>query len=147
MVAIADCAKAINKLVNVNGDKEMQQLIQITEFAMQRTIANATSTPITTRVPESLKVKLYTNNNTQQTRSMTPQISQIPQLSTPSLPRVDCYTKTKHNPQTKKHETKLHTLAPSHNTRFRTQATGPTSRTRSRIQSRKIKTAHIQDAH
>ena len=92
MVAIEDCAKAIKNLGNGNGGKEMRQLIQITERAMHSKISNAKSTPITTSVLASLRVPLYTKNDTRQTRSMTPQISQIPQLSTPSLPRVDNYT-------------------------------------------------------
>ena len=74
----------------------MRQLIQIIEHAMQSKTSTATSTLITMGVPESSRVPIYTNNNTQQTRSMTPQISQIPQLSTASLLRVDHSTKTKH---------------------------------------------------
>ena len=97
MAAIADCSKAIKNLGKGNGDEEMRQLIQITEFAMQRKISNARSTPITTGVSASSRVPLHTNSNTRQTRSMTPKISQIPQLSTPSLLRVDHSTKTKHN--------------------------------------------------
>ena len=88
MAAIADCAKAIKNLGNGNGAEEMRQLIQITERAMQSKIANATSTPITTGVPARSRVPLYINNETRQTISKTLQMSQMFQLSTPSLPRV-----------------------------------------------------------
>ena len=134
MAAIADCAKSIKDLGKGNGDKEMQQLIQIAERKMQSKISNEKSTTITTGVPASSRVPLHTNSDTRQTRSMMPKISQIPQLSTPSLPRVDHSTKTKHRHRTKKHKTKLHTSPPAHNTIARTQAIGPASRTRSRTQ-------------
>ena len=138
MAAIEDCTKAINNLGNGNGGKEMRQLIQIIERAMQIEIANETSTTITTGVPASSRVPFYTNNDKRQTISMTPQIYQIPQLSTPSLPRADHSTKTKHKHQTQKHKTKLHTSAPAHNTRSLTQVTGPARRTRARTQLTKI---------
>ena len=64
MAAIADCAKAIKNLGNGNGGEEMQQLIQITEHAMQIKTSNAKATPITTGAPEILRVPLYTNNDT-----------------------------------------------------------------------------------
>ena len=96
MAAIADCAKSIKNLGNVNGGEAMRQLIQITERAMQIKTSNATAAPITTGVPASLRVPMYTNNDTQQTRYMTSPIPQIPQLFTPSLPRVDHPTKTNH---------------------------------------------------
>ena len=90
-----------------------------------------------------MRVPLYTNNDSQKTRSTTPQIYQIPQLSTPSLPRVDHSTK-KNKHQTKKYKTKLNTSTPAHNTRSLTQATGPVSRKRARIQLKKIKNStHI----
>ena len=101
MAAIADCSKAIKNLGNGNGDEETRQLIQITERAMQSKTSNAKSTPITTGVPASLSVPLYTNNDTRQTRSMTLQSQQIPQLSTPSLPRVDHSTKKNINTEPK----------------------------------------------
>ena len=56
---------------------------------MQSKISNVTSTPITTVVPVISRVTLHTNGNTRQTRSMMPKFLQIPQLSTPSLPKVD----------------------------------------------------------
>ena len=139
MAAIADCAKSIKNLGNVNGGEAMWQLIQITERAMKIKTSNATATPITTGVPASSRVPMYANNDTQQTRSMTPPIHQIPQLFTPSLPRVYQSTKTNHKHWTKKHKTKLHTSAPAHNTRSRTQATGPAIRTRARTKLTKIK--------
>ena len=125
----------------------MRQLIQITEHAMQSKIYNETSTPVTTGVPARSRVPLQTNSDTRQTRSMTPKISQIPQLSTPSLSRVGHSTKTKHRHQTKTHKTKLHTSAPAHNTRLRTQATGPAIRTRARTLSTKTKASHKHDVH
>ena len=70
---------------------------------------------------------------------MTLKISQISQLSTPSLPRVDHSTKTKHRHQTKKYKTKLHTSAPAHIKISCTQATGPAIRTRAPTQSTKAK--------
>ena len=70
---------------------------------------------------------------------MTPKFSQIPQLSTPSLPRVDHFTRTKHRHQTNKYKINLHTKAPAHNTRSRTQATGAASRKIARTQSTKTK--------
>ena len=70
---------------------------------------------------------------------MMSKLSQIPQLSTPSLPRVDQFTTTKHRHQTKNHKTKLHTSAPAHNTILCTQANGPASRTKAHTQSTKIK--------
>ena len=101
----------------------MQQIIQTKDHAMQSKTSNATSTTITTGVPAISRLPLYTNNDTRQTRSMTLQIPQIPQVSTSLLPRVDHSTKTKHKHQTKKHKTKLHTSEPAHNTRSHTQAT------------------------
>ena len=106
---------------------------------MQIKISNATSTPITTGVLSSLRVPLHSNSDTRQKISMIPKISQIPQLSTPSLPRVDHSTKTIHRHRTQKHKTKLHTSAPAHNTRLRTHATGPAIRTRALTQSTKTK--------
>ena len=64
MATIADCAKVIKNLGNGNGGEEMKQLIQIIERAIQSKTSNATATTITTGVPESLRVPLYTNNNT-----------------------------------------------------------------------------------
>ena len=77
---------------------------------------------------------------------MAPKISQIPQLSTPSLPRVDHSTTTKHRQRTKNHKTKLNTTAPAHNTRLHTHATGPAIRTRARIQLTKIITQTVRAA-
>ena len=101
MAVISDCVKAIKNLGNGNVGKEMRHLIQITERVMQSKTSNATETPITTGVPASSRMPMYTNTDTQQTRSMTPPIPHIPQLSTQSLPRVDQSTKTKHKQRTK----------------------------------------------
>ena len=120
MAAISDCAKATKNLGNGNRGEEMRQLIQIKERAMQSKTSNAKSTTIKTGVPASSRVPLYTNNDTRKTRSMAPQMHQIPQLSTPSLPRVDHSTKTKLKNLTRNHKTKLHTSAPAHNRRSRT---------------------------
>ena len=61
---------------------------------------------------------------------------QTPQLSTPSVPRVEQSTKTIRKNITKKHRTKFHTTAPADNTRLRTQEAEapPASRTRPRTQ-------------
>ena len=136
--AIEECARLIKNLRNSNEGKEMRQLIQITEHVLQNKTPITTATTTTTGVPASSRVPLYTNNNTQQTRSMTPLNPQVPQLSTPSVLRVDHSTKTKHKHQTKKHKTKFHTRAPAHNTISQTEATGPASRTRARTQLTKL---------
>ena len=101
MATISNSAKEIKNLANGNGGKEMRHLLQITENAMQIKTYNTTETPITTGLPASSSVPLYTNNNTRQTRFRTPHITQILQLSTPSLPRVDPSTKKNINTKPK----------------------------------------------
>ena len=125
-------------LGNSNGGKEIRQPIQITERALQNKKYNVTEPATKTGAPASLRVPLYSNNSTRQTRSMTPPNPQVPRLSTPSVPRVDHSTETKHKHWTKKHKTKFHTTAPAHNTRLRAQATEPEIRTRARTQLTKL---------
>ena len=117
----------------------MQQLIKIAESAIQNKKSNATANITTIGAPASQRVPLHTNNDTRKTRSMKPPNAQVPQLYTPSVPRVDQSTKTKHKHQTKKHKTKFTTTAPAHNTRSQTQATVPACRRRARTQLTKIK--------
>ena len=65
----------------------MHQLIQITKRALQHKISNATTPTKTMGAPSSSRVPLYTNNNKNQTRSMTSPSPQVPKLSTPSVPK------------------------------------------------------------
>ena len=114
----------------------MLQLIQITGCALKHKTAISTTPTTTTCAPASLRVPLYTNNNTQQTRSMAHTDIQVPRLSTPSVPRVEHSTKTIRKHRTNKHRNNFHTTSPAHNTRSRTQAdeAPPVSRTRARTQ-------------
>ena len=118
----------------------MRQLIQFTERLLQHKTANATAPTTTTDAPASQRVPLYTNNNTQQTRYMTPPNPQVPQLSTPSVLRVDQSTTKTHRHQTKKHKNTFQATAPAHNTISWTQAAKapPESRTRARSQLTKL---------
>ena len=118
----------------------MRQLIQIIECVLQHKTSNATAPTITTCATASSRVPLYTNNNIRQTRSMTPPNPQVPQLSTPSVPKVDQSTKTKHKHRTMKHKTKFHTTTPAHNTISGTQAAEapPASRTRANTQLKRF---------
>ena len=89
MFAISDCSGAIKNLGNNTGGKEMRQLIQLTEIALQYKTANATAPSTKTDAPASLRVPLYTNSSTLQTRSMTPPNTQVPQIPTPLVPMVN----------------------------------------------------------
>ena len=118
----------------------MRQMIKLTERALQQKTAHATAPTTTTDVPESLRVPLYTNKNTRQTRSMTPPNPQLPQLSTPSVPRVDQFTKTTHKNRTKKHKNKSQETALADNIRPQKQAAEapPVRRKRARTKFDKI---------
>ena len=118
----------------------MRQLIQLTERALQHKTYITTTPTTTTGAPASLRVPLYTNNNTRQKKSMTRPNPQVPQLSTPSAPRVENSTKTNRKHRTKKHKTKFHTKTPAHNTRLWTQASEapPASRTRACTQLKRL---------
>ena len=71
---------------------------------------------------------------------MPPPNLQVPELSKPSITRVDQPTKTNHKYRTKKHKTEFHTTAPAHKTRLRTHAAEapPVIRTRERTQLTKL---------
>ena len=148
MAAISDCNRAIKNFGNNNGGEEMWQLIQLKERTMQHKTANSTAPTTTMDAPESSRVPLYTNNSTQQTISMTPPNPQVPQVSTPPVPRVDQSKKTTYSHRTKKHKNKFQPAAPAHNTRSRTQAAEapPAIRTRACTQLTKLenktKTGH-----
>ena len=89
MAAISDCARAKKHLGNSNEGEEMRQLLQMTERALQDKTSNSTAPTTKTGAPATSRVPIHTNNDTRQTRSMTPPNPQVPQLSTPSVPRVD----------------------------------------------------------
>ena len=120
----------------------MRHLIQRTERVLQHKTSIATTTTTKTQAPARSRVPRYINNNTRQTISMTHPNHQVPQLSTPSVPRVEQSTKTNRKHRTKKHKTKFHTIAPAHNTRSRTQAAEatPASSTRERTQLTRLST-------
>jgi hypothetical protein len=88
MAAIADCARTIKDVGIDNGSDEMQQLLQLTEKAIQRdpTIAEkaAASTPSVPRVPSG-----KSNDDQRQTRSMSRIMQQISQVITQAVPRVE----------------------------------------------------------
>ena len=118
----------------------MQQLIQITDCALQHKKINATTPTTATGERANLRVPLYTNNNTRQTISMMLPNPQVPQLSPTLVPIVDQSTKTNHKHRINKHKTKFHTTAPVHNTRLPTQAAKapPSINTRARTQLTKM---------
>ena len=127
----------------------MRQLIQLTERELQHKTDNATAPTTTTNAPASSRVPLNTNNNTRQKRSMTLPSPQVPQLSTPSVLRVDQSTKTNHKHRTKKHKNNFQATGPEHNTISQTQAAEapPESRKRARTQLTKLEKKHKQDTH
>ena len=118
----------------------MRQLIQLTDHVLQHKTSNETAPKTTMDTPASSRVAMYTNNSIQQTISMTTPNPQVPQLSTPSVPKVDQSTKTKHKHRTMKHKTKFHTTTPAHNTISGTQAAEapPASRTRANTQLKRF---------
>ena len=71
---------------------------------------------------------------------MTPPNPQMPQVSTPPVPKGGQSTKTIHKHQTKKHKNKFQPKAPAHNKISRTQAAEapPASRTIARTQLKKL---------
>ena len=89
MAEIKDFSKSIKNLVNNNGADEIQQIINITERALQQKTSTATTPKTTTGASASSRVPLYTNNNTRQKISMTHPHTQVPQLSTSSVTRVE----------------------------------------------------------
>ena len=79
MAEISDCAKAINYSDNGNRADKMNQLIQITNRAIQHKTSIATTPTTKICKPASSRVPLYTNNNTAlQKRSMTKPNSNYP---------------------------------------------------------------------
>ena len=127
-------------LGNNNGGEEIWQLIQLTDSVLQHKTVNTTEPKTTTDAPARSRVPLYTKNSTQHMRSMTPPNTQIPQLSTQSVPRVDQSTKTTHKHQTKKHTNKFQATAPAHYKWSSTQSAKapPASRTRALTQLTKL---------
>ena len=137
MAAIEYCSKAIKDFSNGNGSKEMNQLIQIIERAIQHKTYISTTPTTTMCDPESSRVPLYTNkNNTRQTISMTQPNPQLPILSTSSVSRVELSTNSKRKHRRKEHKATFNTIARVHNTRSRTQTaeTPQVSRTRAHTQ-------------
>lgn len=88
MQAIADCAKAIKNISGSKGSDEMQQLVRLTERAINQnpSIAKAMEPTMTTkRRPPSATPN---NEDQRQTRSMTEVLQQATQKITQALPRV-----------------------------------------------------------
>ena len=112
----------------------MNQLIQITERAIEHKTSIVVTPATTTCGETSSRVPLHTNNsnNTCQTRSTTQSNPQLPTISTLSVPRVEQSKKVKSEHRIKRHKSAFNTTSPAHNTRSRawTSATPPASRMR-----------------
>ena len=90
IAAIADCARAIKGLSGPNGAEQMQQLLQLTEAALQQNPRTADgSSPPTLVQPKSWADQENVSDDRRQTRLMTQQTHRVPRVPAGGVPRVD----------------------------------------------------------